>query len=437
MNSRSVFVFSICVFLVFSLHAVAQTDSVYLSIDELFSEGVSESLVVSADRVREGISSENVKTSRNMLYPEIEVGLNAGVLGQPVVFRNGLSSPSYPECPDWSQNYAVNFSQPLYAGGKIRSNIKKSEIDRNIAVLSTLSDIAELKLSLLEKYLTLLNLYRRYDVLSRSIEESERRLVDIRRMKREGVITNNDVLRSEMQLTDNRLLKSEAENDIELVSQQIALIIGRDENVMIVPDTVLPVIEDFAGSYEDYVTVASGMEPGLQIARFRTIAAGHELEIEKSACLPHLSLYAANTLARPVSRTLADMYNNNWNVGLSLSYSLSSLYQTRHKVNSARMNVLLNRNAEEQRMQEIRMEIRNAYLKHKEAVERVHALELSVRQAHENYRIMHNRYMNQLAILTDLLDADNIRLNAELQLTNAKTNVVYTYYQLRKACGNL
>lgn len=65
------------------------------------------------------------------------------------------------------------------------------------------------------------------------------------------------------------------------------------------------------------------------------------------------------------------------------------------------------------------------------------ALRLSVRQAEENYRIMRNRYLNQLAILTDLLDADRLRLNAELQLTTARTDVIYTYYQLQRAVGKI
>lgn len=427
--------FVISIFLPFN--AAAQSDTLRLSIDELFSEGVSGSLAIAADRLKENISSAEAGNTRSMLYPELEVGLNAGILGQPVIFQDGLGNPTYPDCPDWSQNYAVNFTQPLYTGGKIRNSIRKSEINRDIAELTTASDIAELKLSLLNRYLTLLNLYRKFDVLSRTIEESERRLVDIRRMKREGLITNNDVLRSEMQLTDNRLLRTETENNIALVSQQIALLIGRDEKLLIVPDTVLPEFEALDGVYDDYVAIASGLEPGLQIARFRTMAAGHDLKMEKSELLPHLSLYAANTLARPVSRTLADMYSNNWNVGLSLSYSISSLYHSKNRIRAAKMNILLSRNAEEQKMQSIRMEIKNAFLRHREALEKVKALELSVRQAHENYRIMHNRYMNQLAILTDLLDADNIRLNAELQLTNAITSAVYAYYQLRKACGRL
>lgn len=99
--------------------------------------------------------------------------------------------------------------------------------------------------------------------------------------------------------------------------------------------------------------------------------------------------------------------------------------------------VSLRKNDEEQKMQRIRMDVRTAFLRHQEALQRVEALQLSVRQAQENYRIMQNRYLNQLAILTDLLDANSVRLNVELQLVTALTRVIYTYYQLQKACGRL
>ena len=94
--------------------------------------------------------------------------------------------------------------------------------------------------------------------------------------------------------------------------------------------------------------------------------------------------------------------------------------------------VSLHKNEEEQKKQKIRIEVRTAFLRHKDCL-----LYTSVRQAQENYRIMQNRYLNQLAILTDLLDANSVLLNAELQLTNTRTHVIYTYYQLQKACGRL
>ena len=99
--------------------------------------------------------------------------------------------------------------------------------------------------------------------------------------------------------------------------------------------------------------------------------------------------------------------------------------------------VSLHKYEDYQKNQKIRMEVRTAFLRHKEALQEVEALKLSVRQAQENYRIMQNRYLNQLAILTDLLDANSVLLNAEIQLTNSRTHVIYNYYKIHMACGRL
>ena len=50
---------------------------------------------------------------------------------------------------------------------------------------------------------------------------------------------------------------------------------------------------------------------------------------------------------------------------------------------------------------------------------------------------MNNRYLNQLALVTDMVDASNLKLNAELQEVNARINVAYTYYNIMYVAGNL
>lgn len=419
------------------LKASIDEDSLYLSIGQLFDRGMEQNLQLAADRLKEQIADDRARTARASRLPEINIGLNGGFVGQPVVFEHGLSDPTCPDSPDWSQNYAVNVSQPLYHGGRIRYAIRQADIEKEIAVLQTATDRADIKLSLLRQYLTLFSLYKQHVVLTRNINESERRLKDIRQMKEEGLITNNDVLRSEMQLTNNRLSLLETENNIRLTSQQLDILLGLDESLLLRPDTTLLNEVLRLDEYENYISQAYSNDPAMSLRMRQTDLARNNIQAVKAERMPQLSLYAANTLARPVSRTLADMYNNAWNIGLSFSYPLSALYRSKHRIREARRQVDVYRNAEEQHRQQIRMTVRNAYLKHSEALARVDALKLSVKQAEENFRIMRNRYLNQLAILTDLLDADNLRLDAELQLTTARAQVVYTYYELQRAAGKL
>lgn len=419
------------------LKASIDEDSLYLSIGQLFDRGMEQNLQLAADRLKEQIADDRARTARASRLPEINIGLNGGFVGQPVVFEHGLSDPTCPDSPDWSQNYAVNVSQPLYHGGRIRYAIRQADIEKEIAVLQTATDRADIKLSLLRQYLTLFSLYKQHVVLTRNINESERRLKDIRQMKEEGLITNNDVLRSEMQLTNNRLSLLETENNIRLTSQQLDILLGLDESLLLRPDTTLLDEVLRLDEYENYISQAYSNDPAMSLRMRQTDLARNNIQAVKAERMPQLSLYAANTLARPVSRTLVDMYNNAWNIGLSFSYPLSALYRSKHRIREARRQVDVYRNAEEQHRQQIRMTVRNAYLKHSEALARVDALKLSVKQAEENFRIMRNRYLNQLAILTDLLDADNLRLDAELQLTTARAQVVYTYYELQRAAGKL
>lgn len=416
---------------------VRETDTLLLTVERLLELGVENSLRLRADRLHEEASGDRSRTARTERLPEMTVGLKGGFVGQPVVFEHGLSDATYPDAPDWSQNYAIDIVQPLYEGGRIRGGIRRAEIEERIARLGTQADCAEVKLELLRQYMDLFGLWKECDVLRRNIEESERRLRDIRQMKAEGLITNNDVLRSQMRLTDDRLSLREAIDNARIASQRLDIWMGIDEGTIILPDTTLLHLAVEPTPYEAYVDAACENDPSLRVLRAQTDLARNEVRLARATYYPTVSLYAGNALARPIARTLQDLYNNNWNIGLSISYPLSALYRNRHKVREQQRYVELGRNAEEQRLQQVRMTVRTAFLRHEEAIERVRALELSVRQAEENYRIMQNRYLEQLAILTDLLDADRLRLESQLRLTTARTEVIYTYYELQKVCGRL
>lgn len=258
---------------------VPETDTLLLTVERLLELGVENSLRLRADRLHEEASGDRTRTARTERLPEVNVGLKGGFVGQPVVFEHGLSDATYPDAPDWSQNYAIDIVQPLYEGGRIRGSIRRAEIEERIARLGTEADCAEVKLELLRQYMNLFGLWKECDVLHRNIEEPERRLKDIRQMKTEGLITNNDVLRSEMRLTDDRLSLREAIDNARIASQQLDIWMGIDEGTIILPDTTLLHLAVEPTPYEAYVDAACENDPSLRVLRAQTDLARNEVRL--------------------------------------------------------------------------------------------------------------------------------------------------------------
>ena len=53
------------------------------------------------------------------------------------------------------------------------------------------------------------------------------------------------------------------------------------------------------------------------------------------------------------------------------------------------------------------------------------------------YDVMNARYLSQLALVTDMVDASNLKLNAELSEVDARINIVYAYYRMKYVAGEI
>lgn len=51
--------------------------------------------------------------------------------------------------------------------------------------------------------------------------------------------------------------------------------------------------------------------------------------------------------------------------------------------------------------------------------------------------MVNNRYLNQLALITDMIDATNMKLDAELGEVDARINIAYAYYKMKYIAGQL
>jgi len=410
-----------------------------LTVDELFERGLQNSITIQSSVVKTQIAEDKISLAKNKQLPDISASGLFGYVGTPIILDKDFSFLKHSNTPDWKQNYQLAATQPIYQGGRIKNSIEKAKLEDVVARLSLQKDKSDLKLWLMGKYLDLFNLYKSKDVYAQNIEEAKVRLHDIEKMKEQGMITTNDVLRSKLVLTNYELVYKETENNITIISQQLDIVIGMDENTILQPDQAILTSKLNIGYETDYVYQAYTQYPELRIAETNIALAQNNLKLTKADYLPTLSLQASNTLARPIPNVspAQDLYLNAWGVTLNLTYHISALFDKKRNTSTAKHQVYLQELAKEQQKQNIRTEVKSAFVKHQEALDRIKALDESLTQAKENYRIVKNKYFNQLAILTDLLDANTVQLEAELQLTSAKTNAIYTYYQLQKVSGNL
>ncbi len=85
----------------------------------------------------------------------------------------------------------------------------------------------------------------------------------------------------------------------------------------------------------------------------------------------------------------------------------------------------------------VRKQLKEAYLRYKEALIGIDVARVNVEQAKENYRIVNNTYFNQSSLITDLLDASVQLLQTRFDLATAEMAASLQYYQLQNVVGNL
>ena len=142
---------------------------------------------------------------------------------------------------------------------------------------------------------------------------------------------------------------------------------------------------------------------------------------------------AADHLDGPITIEVPVLHNNfnYWYVSVGVKYSLSSLFKNDSKLKQARLNVRRAQESQRLAAEEVENAVQAGYTNFLTSFTDLRTQENSVRLANQNYDVTSNRYRNEMALLTDLLDASNMKLSADLGLVNARINVLYNYYKMK------
>ena len=417
--------------------AAAQTQR-SMTIDELFGLVETGSKTLRMQKTGVDVAIRGIEEARSRRLPDINASLAASYNGNVLMTDRDFGNARGLSQPHFGNSFALEAQQVVYAGGAISSGIRLAELQRAQSENAVEMTRNQMRFIALGQYLELLKLENGIKVYDSNIALTEKLIADIKSRQAQGMALKNDVTRYELQMESLKLGKRRLEDQKSIMNHQLCNTIGL-ENTVVVPSMTLDNMEDDNLMEKDLQAEAAGNSPQIRQAALGVKMAEQQLKLAKSEMLPKVAIVAADNFTGPFNYDIPpiDKNFNIWYVGVGVKYSISSLFKSNKSVRKAKEQLRQSHDTHAMAGEAVDNSMQQAYTMHRQAFAELHTQQKSVELAQQNYTVVNNRYLNQLALITDMIDASNIKLNAELQEINARINIAYTYYNIRYVAGSI
>ena len=419
-------------------HAAAQTPQRKMTIGELFTLVESGSKTLKMQKSGVDVSARGIEEAKSKRLPDVGASLQMSYNGNVVMTDRDFGNVKGFSQPHFGNSFALEAQHVVYAGGAIDAGIRLAELQKSMSENAVVLTRNQQRFLALGQYLDLYKLDNGIKVYESNIALTDKLIADINTKQQQGMALKNDVTRYELQMEQLKLGMRKLEDQKRILNHQLCNTLGL-EGVMVEPEVDLDRIGDAGIKEADLQSTAAMQSPVIRQSALEMQASDQQLKLAKSEMLPKVALVASENFVGPFNYDVPPIDNNFnvWYVGVGVRYSLSSLFKSNKTVRKAKAQQLQSREAHAVASERVNNDMQQAYTIHLQAFVELHTQQKSVELASQNYKVMNNRYLNQLALVTDMVDASNLKLNAELQEVNARINVAYTYYNIMYVAGNL
>ncbi len=335
-----------------------------------------------------------------------------------------------------SANQAVyglfNISLPVYSGGRIRYGIESAKYLEEAVLLDAQNDKEAVILNAIQAYINLYKAGVTVDVFKENLQQSLQRDSVLSRLEQTGLLARNELLKAQLQTSNIELAVLNAENNRNIASVNMNLMLGIPENTILITDSSTFDKNISFKSIEDYEQLALQNRKDILALSFREKSATTGIAATKAEMLPSVAL-TAGYIAADIPHLLS--ITNAVTFGVGIKYDVGSLWKTKSKIIQAQAHEREISANQDQLNDAVRLEINTDYENLLLSQKKIEVYERAVVQATENYRITKNKYINSLVTTTDLLDANVSLLQSKINLAVAKADVLLAYDILLETAG--
>ena len=389
-----------------------------------------------------------IESAKSKKLPDLDASLSFSYIGNALITDRDFSNVHGLKSPHFGNNFAFQAQQVVYAGGAINAGIKLAELGKQQAEVGVKLTRQQIRFIALGQYLDLYKIDNRIKVYEKNIELTRLLIDDIKEKQTHGMALKNDITRYELQMESLKLGLTALRNNRSILNHQLCNTLGMNQDsqmnqgnqeIQIIPDATIA-DKTYGKEGEAYWQTAGTLNSPLLEQSSNAIRIAEQKEkIAKSDLLPKVAFVAADNFDGPILFELppVDKNLNVWYVGVGVKYSLSSLFKSNKRIKQAAVETRQAKEAHAVQAEQLNNNVQAAYVQYQQTYVELETQRKSVELAQQNYDVMNARYLSQLALVTDMVDASNLKLNAELSEVDARINIVYAYYRMKYVAGEI
>lgn len=429
---------SIIVILLTPLFACSQTVK-KLSLGEAIALGVQNSRLLRLDSAKIQIAEARQKKLAANQYPSVKASAGYSRLSNvPEFIFPGQSVSFFPNIPN-QYSAGVRLVQPVFGGFRAKSALESGKYLEQAVIADANGDKEAVIYTIIEAYYNFYKQWQAKKLIEENLRVSKSRLSDVRNFEKNGIVARNDVMRSELQVSNAELSKIDADNGLQITNFNLTVLLGLPEETRIELDSASLFSDQKPILYPELMQIAHSKRKDLAAVGLRSRAAEKNIKVSKAGYFPVVSIQSGYLYANPNQRYVppSPTFHGTWDVGLALTYDLSAIFTNKHQVAEARASYVQAQTTESMLNDRVKTEINTSFIQFQQNKDRIVVSKKALLQAEENYRIIKNKYYNQVATLTDLLDAENLLMQTKLNLILNQADAGLSYQNVLKTIGEL
>lgn len=311
-------------------------------------------------------------------------------------------------------------TQPIFTGYALTSayELAKLGIDQSKVALEL--EKLDLALKVKEAYFTILKADKAVGVAKSSVDSLESHLTVAKNFYEVGMTPVNDMLKAEVELANAQHTYIIAQNDARLARVSFNVLLSRSINDSFEIEDILlfnPETPDFESS----LGKALKMRPEIKSLDLTDEQIDQQINLSKSKFYPEAAFTFNYIKAGDTPDVSGSDYQkaNSWQAIVGMSWTFWDWDKTK---NSVRQNESQKRQLSQTRKaleDGIKLELKKAILDLKAAEEKIPTAKKAVNQAEENLRVSEERYKAQVTTSTEVLDAQTLLSQAQMNYYNS------------------